>query len=246
METGVLNPDHYPARRAARVVQHYLNTRYGSPYKVFHLDTVHSATAENVTDSGRKYQVEFSVKDMISKKSVKSSAEVFFPKLDEATEKQLQELWYQQQRLQQQHTPVVTISCQEPLAIDTKAQEEAWYQQNKVNQSLVSQNLPDSHGHIEPGMEPLWHLGIVASSFIMLNQSTENTLYNMAQVANVTQLETENEQLKFEYDILLHDMVSQEIPRWRMQFTWSPTEGVRVLQMQHLPKCHNCKLPETN
>lgn len=46
----------------------------------------------------------------------------------------------------------------------------------------------DSHGHIEPGMEPLWHLGIVASSFIMLNQSTENTLYNMAQVANVTQL----------------------------------------------------------
>lgn len=46
METGVLNPDHYPARRAARVVQHYLNTRYGSPYKVFHLDTVHSATAE--------------------------------------------------------------------------------------------------------------------------------------------------------------------------------------------------------
>lgn len=37
-------------------------------------------------------------------------------------------------------------------------------------------------------MKPLWHLGIVASSFIMLNESTENTLYNMAQVANVTQL----------------------------------------------------------
>lgn len=37
-------------------------------------------------------------------------------------------------------------------------------------------------------MKPLWHLGIVSSSFIMLNESTENTLYNMAQVANVTQL----------------------------------------------------------
>lgn len=37
-------------------------------------------------------------------------------------------------------------------------------------------------------MKPLWHLGIVASSFVMLNESTEDTLYNMAQVANITQL----------------------------------------------------------
>lgn len=37
-------------------------------------------------------------------------------------------------------------------------------------------------------MKPLWHLGAVASSFVMLNESTEDTLYNMAQVANVTQL----------------------------------------------------------
>lgn len=46
----------------------------------------------------------------------------------------------------------------------------------------------DSYGHIEPDMKPLWHLGIVASSFVMLNESTENTVYNMAQVANITQL----------------------------------------------------------
>lgn len=46
----------------------------------------------------------------------------------------------------------------------------------------------DSYGHIEPDMKPLWHLGDVASSFVMLNESTEGTLYNMAQVANVTQL----------------------------------------------------------
>lgn len=41
---------------------------------------------------------------------------------------------------------------------------------------------------MEPDMKPLWSLGAVASSFVMLNQSTEDTLYNMAQVANVTQL----------------------------------------------------------
>lgn len=48
--------------------------------------------------------------------------------------------------------------------------------------------LTDRTGHIEPDRKPLWHLGIVASSSIMLNESTENTLYNMAQVANITQL----------------------------------------------------------
>lgn len=41
---------------------------------------------------------------------------------------------------------------------------------------------------MEPDTKPLWHLGIVASSFVMLNESTEDTLYNMAQVANITQL----------------------------------------------------------
>lgn len=48
--------------------------------------------------------------------------------------------------------------------------------------------MTDSHGRIDPGMTPLWHLATVASSFIMLNESTEDTLYNMAQVANITQL----------------------------------------------------------
>ncbi len=46
MATGELNPNHYPAQRAAKVVQHYLNTRYGSPYRLFGLQTVHSANAE--------------------------------------------------------------------------------------------------------------------------------------------------------------------------------------------------------
>lgn len=46
MATGELNPNHYPAQRAAKVVQHYLNTRYGSPYKWVGLHMVHSGNAE--------------------------------------------------------------------------------------------------------------------------------------------------------------------------------------------------------
>lgn len=36
-------------------------------------------------------------------------------------------------------------------------------------------------------MKPFWHLARVAASFIMLRESSENTEYNMAQVANVSQ-----------------------------------------------------------
>lgn len=46
MATGELNPNHYPAQRAAKVVQHYLNTRHGSPYRLFGLKQVHSGNAE--------------------------------------------------------------------------------------------------------------------------------------------------------------------------------------------------------
>lgn len=61
----------------------------------------------------------------------------------------------------------------------------------------------DSHGHIEPDMKPFWHLGILASSFIMLNESTENTLYNVAQVANITQLVGALQ--KFKYELIIRN-----------------------------------------
>ncbi|XP_034718830.1 latexin isoform X1 [Etheostoma cragini] len=230
MATGELNVNHYPARRAAQVVQHYLNTRYGSPYRLLQVDKVHRGNAEDVADSGRKYKLEISVMDFISNITDKCSAEILFP------------------RGEQQRSPQVQALCEEPLKINTKAQEEALYQQYKMNSSLLSaQYLPDSYGHIEPDMKPFWHLSIVAASFIMLNESSEDTLYNVAQVANITQLATENDQLKFDCHVLLHEMVSQEIIHWKLLFTWSPPDGVKVLQMEQLPHRHEGeKPPNTN
>ncbi|XP_060928978.1 latexin isoform X2 [Limanda limanda] len=228
MATGELNPNHYPAQRAAKAVQHYLNTRYGSPYRVLILNRVHSGFAEDVADSGRKYKLEISVQDLISNKTEKCTAEVLFP------------------RGEQQRPPQVQASLEELPNTNTKAEEEALFQKYKTNQSLLTENLPDSYGHIDPDMEPFWHLGSTAASFIMLSESTENTLYNMAQVANVTQLETENDQLKFDYHVLLHDMISQEIIHWKLLFTWSPPEGVKVLQMEKLPHSHHNETPQNN
>ncbi|XP_015225701.1 PREDICTED: latexin isoform X1 [Cyprinodon variegatus] len=231
MATGELNPNHYPAQRAAKVVQHYLNTRHGSPYRLFGLKQVHSGNAEDVADSGRKYQLEISVHEIISNTTEKCSAEVYFPR----GEKQL--------------PPQVQVSSLVELPkTDVEAKEGELYQEYRTNKTLrTEKRLPDSYGHMDPEMTPFWHLGIVASSFIMLSESTENTLYNVAQVANITQLTTENDQLKFDCHVLLHDMVSQEIPQWKLLFTWSPAEGVKVLQTEKLPHVHECeKHPKTN
>ncbi|XP_033833575.1 latexin isoform X1 [Periophthalmus magnuspinnatus] len=226
MQTGELNPHHYPAQRAARAVQHYINTRYGSPFKVFMINKVHSGNAEDINNAGRKYQLEISFQEIISNSTHKCSAEVLFP------------------RGEIQGSPEVSVLCEELETLNTTKDDEALYQKLKTRQSMVvAQNLPDSHGHIDPDMKPLWYLGIVASSFIMLKESTENTLYNMAQVGNVTQLATETDELKFDYFILLHDMVSQEIIRWKLQINWSPLEGVKVQQMEKMPHCHECKKP---
>ncbi|KAG7270280.1 hypothetical protein CRUP_037504 [Coryphaenoides rupestris] len=214
MLTGELNPGHYQAQRAAKVVQHYLNTRYGSPYWWVILSKVHNASAE-VGDSGSKYTLEISLKDCISDAKDRCTATVLFPGGDAGG------------------PPQVTASCEGNRTTNTTAEEEALFNQYNTN----------SYGHIDPGMKPFWHLGGVASSFIMLKESSENTLYNFAQVVNVTQLETENNQLRFNYDVLLHEMVSQEIIVWKLLATWSPGEGVRASQMEQLPKCHHCEPP---
>lgn len=44
--SGDLEPTHYPARRAATVALHQLNTRHGSPHRLFALQEVHKASAE--------------------------------------------------------------------------------------------------------------------------------------------------------------------------------------------------------
>ncbi|XP_040044300.2 latexin isoform X1 [Gasterosteus aculeatus] len=226
MATGELNPNHYPAQRAAKVVQHYLNVQYGSPFRLFGLHKVHSGNAEDVADSGRKYQLEISVQEIINNTTEKCSAEVLFGRAGEQRSSQVQ------------------VSCEELLKTSTDAQQDALFRKYQMNQSLLSaENLPDSYGHMEPDHQPLWHLGIVASSSVMLKESTENTLYNMAQVANIIQLASDNKQVKFDCHVLLHEMVSQEIIHWKLLFTWSPPDGVKVLQMEKLPHCHDCKVP---
>ncbi|XP_018588116.2 latexin isoform X1 [Scleropages formosus] len=228
MPVEELNPTHYPARRAAAVAQHFLNARHGSPYKWFHVEQVQSATLEEIAGVGAKYHVVFSAKEGVCNQSVGlCTADVLFPEAGG-----------------DQTAPQVQCSCEGPLAINASAQEEAFYRRLRGSNSPVTgNNIPDSFGFIAPDMKPLWILAGVASSFVMLKESNENTLYNLAQVANVTQLESEDKQLKFQYHVLLHEMVSQEIIHWKLLVTWAPAGGVSVLHPERQPHCHDCVLP---
>ncbi|XP_072524608.1 latexin isoform X2 [Salminus brasiliensis] len=226
MTSRKLNPDYYEAQRAANAVRYYINTLYGTPFRLLSFSKVHEARTEDLGEAGMKYYLEISVKDCFNKSSDRRcSAEVVYP------------------RGESQQPPQVQISCDEFLQPNASAEEEEFFKRYSAAGSAVSaKDIPDSHGRIDPEMVPFKNLASAASSFIMLNESNENTLFNLAQVAKITQLESRDDQLRFEYAVLLHEMISQEIIRWKMLVSWSPAGGVKVSDTELLPRCH-CKPP---
>ncbi|XP_076838243.1 latexin isoform X2 [Brachyhypopomus gauderio] len=224
MASRELNPQFYEASRAGHVIQHHLNTLHGSPFRAYVVSRVHKARTEDMGADGRRYVMEVSVKDWVTEgPEVKGLAEVLFSSGEV------------------QKTPQVDSSSLPLLPANTSEKEQAFFQRYSAPGSAISTtDIPDSHGHIDPDMKPFWHFACVASSFIMLNMSNENTLYNLAQVAKVTQLKSPDDQLRFEFQVLLHEMVSQEIIRWKLLVSWSPEDGMKVSETELLPRCH-CK-----
>ncbi|XP_026797044.3 latexin [Pangasianodon hypophthalmus] len=222
MTSRELNPKFFEASRAGQAIQHYINTIHGSPFRLYVVTQIHKARTEDMGESGMKYILEFSVKDTVGQSSEgRCSAEVLYPKGET------------------QRPPQVQFSCDGLPRLNTSDKEQAFYQKYSANTNPVTATyLPDSYGHIEPDMFPFWHLGWLAASFVMLNESSENTRYNMAQVAKIKQLKSEDDQLHFEYEVLLHDMVSQEIIRWKLLITWSPAKSIKVVESELLPRCH--------
>ncbi|KAL0173467.1 hypothetical protein M9458_029435, partial [Cirrhinus mrigala] len=95
------------------------------------------------------------------------------------------------------HTPPdVQLHCEALQQINTTVEDEAFYQNYSAPNSTVSaHDLPDSYGHMSEEMLPFWRLGRVAASFIMLRESSEDTEFNMVQVASVTQQVSANTHL---------------------------------------------------
>uniref|UniRef100_H3AWZ7 Latexin n=1 Tax=Latimeria chalumnae TaxID=7897 RepID=H3AWZ7_LATCH len=222
-----VSPSHKSATRAVRAAEHWLTYNYGSPHKAFITEWVKKAAVEDIPGVGNKYHIQFSVKDAVTEQNAGScSAEVLY-------------------QTGHRSAPDVKIEIQGTFGRHTQEEDEEFYLKMKNRQEpLVGQDIPDSFGNVSAEMKPIWTLAIVGSSYIMWQNSTENTLYNMAQVKSVKQVKrNDDDALEFEYTVLLHELISQEIIPWQMKVFWHPKEGIKV-EEQVLPhKRHNSPPP---
>ncbi|XP_039612332.1 latexin-like [Polypterus senegalus] len=208
-----LNPSYYETTRAAQVALHCMNYQHASLFCHFSYETVKSSSLEELPGVGNKYHLVFK-EDKTSSEDVMRihTAKILFSH----TETRM--------------APQVNCTYDDTAKANTTDDEHAFYERMRKQEKLVDgKYIPDGHGNIPAEMKPFWLLGQIASSYVMWQESSESTLYNMVTVLSFQQLRTEDDFLDFEYVVLLHDIVSQEITQWSMHIRWNPTHGVKVL-----------------
>ncbi|XP_063162589.1 latexin isoform X2 [Candoia aspera] len=203
-------PDHYPANRAASVALHYIAYTRGS---LFEMKGVSQGSLEDIPGTGHKYRLKFEVKESESKgSSVNCTAEI---------------LYHKDTRI----APEVHYTMEGEFETHSKEADSTFYNRiQNLTDPLETQNIPDDVGYMPAEMKPIFNLAKVASGYIVWQNSTENTWYNMIQIQSVKQVKRNDDYLEFSYVVLFHEIVSQEIIPWHMQVLWHPQHGVKVTQ----------------
>ncbi|KAM8954483.1 latexin-like [Pelodytes ibericus] len=220
MET--INPTHYPASRAARVAENYINYKLGGPHRVLQMKQVTEATKESIAGVGNTYILTFSITDHVNDQpDITTTAEV-------------------QYYLSAQHkAPNVIFKLQRELEDHTGAQDNAFYNRMKnLAPPLEAQDIPDKQGNVTPEMTPVLNLALAASGYVKWQNSTEETDYRMAVIKSVKQLKRKDTALEFQYNMLIHEMVTQEMVPWQINVLWDPQHGLKVEKQVRLPKSH--------
>ncbi|NXP45053.1 LXN protein, partial [Heliornis fulica] len=206
-----LPPSHYPANRAAAPAAAFIRYRLGSPGRGLGLRAVRRAGREDIDGVGRKYRLELVLEDILDKDStVNCTAEVLYHLGNENI------------------APDVQFTTEGELKNAEEADNTFYNRVKSLQKELVADNIPDSHGHVSPEMEPVHLLAWAASGYVIWQNSTENTQFQLAQIKHVKQVKRSDEYLEFDYTILLHELVSQEIIPWQMTVLWHPQHGVQV------------------
>ncbi|NXF53673.1 LXN protein, partial [Oceanites oceanicus] len=214
-----LPPSHYPASRAAALATGYACYRRGSPGRGLALRAVRRARRQDIDDVGHKYHLELVLEDILDKDStVNCTAEVLY----HLGNKNI--------------APDVQFTIEGELKNTDEADNIFYNRIKTLEKELVAENIPDSHGNVSPEMEPIHLLAWVASGYVIWQNSKENTKFQLAQIKHVKQVKRSDEYLEFDYLILLHEMVSQEIIPWQMRVLWHPQHGVQVTQDSRQPK----------
>ncbi|NWI92575.1 LXN protein, partial [Pitta sordida] len=206
-------PSPFPMSRAAAPALGYLRYLRGGPGRALELREVRGARREDIKDVGHKYYLELELEDVLDNaRAVPCTAEVLYPLGSPAS------------------APDVQVTLQGQLQSTEGADNEFYSRTRSLEQELEAQNIPDSHGRVPPELEPLLRLGAAAAGFVIWQNSRENTHLNLAQIKHLKQVKRPDEFLQFDYVLLLHEMVSQEILPWEVTVLWHPGDSVQVLQ----------------
>ncbi|XP_072264131.1 latexin [Pyxicephalus adspersus] len=216
MET--IPPSNFPATRAAGVAVDCMNYKMGTPNRLFQRQQVTSARKEIIAGVGNKYHLAFSIKDSINEQpEIPCTVEV---------------LYYSDKN----NTPDVKYNLKTTPENYTAAKDQDFYSRMMNNKKpLIAEDIPDKFGAVTPEMEPVWNLAIAAAGLAKWKNATEETLFAMTIIKKVEQLITSNA-LELNYDLLIHDMVSQEVIPWRIEVKWDPSGGLKVKNHKRLPK----------
>ncbi|NXG17184.1 LXN protein, partial [Grallaria varia] len=214
-----LPPGQFPARRAAAVAAAAVRHRRGGPARALGLRELRRARREDIEDVGHKYYLELELEDALDKDStVNCTAEVLY----HVGNKNI--------------APDVQFTLEGELKSTEEADHMFYTWVRSLEKELVAENIPDSHGHVPAELEPIRLLAWVASGYLIWQNSTENTHLQLAQIKHVKQVKRSDEYLQFDYVVLLHEMVSQEIIPWEMTVLWHPRDGVQVTRDSRQPR----------
>ncbi|XP_064241160.1 latexin isoform X1 [Passer domesticus] len=212
-----LPPSHLSAARAAAAAVGYLRYLRGGPGRGLQLRELRRARRQDIDDVGHKYYLDLELEDVLDKDTtVHCTAEVLYHLGSKSS------------------APDVQVTVQGELRSTEGADKEFYSRIRSLEKELVAENIPDSHGNVPPELEPIHLLAWVASGYVIWQNSTENTKFHLAQVKHVKQVKRSDEDLQFDFVVLLHEMVSQVnnfIPK-------KPFLGVLRLQLCELQLRH--------
>ncbi|NXG46997.1 LXN protein, partial [Psilopogon haemacephalus] len=147
---------------------------------------------QDIADVGHKYHLELVLEDVLAKDTtVNCTAEVLYHLGN------------------QKRAPDVQFTLEGELRNTTEADTVFYNRIKSLDQELVAEDIPDSQGNVPPALQPVHLLAWVASGYLIWQNSTENTKFQLAQVKHVKQVKRSDEYLEFDYLVLLHEMVSQ-------------------------------------
>lgn len=213
--------------QAARAALHFFNFRAGSPSALRVLAEVQEGSAWINQRKERKVDLVFTAELYNTEEGKarlgKCSAQVFFRN--------------------EKPRPAVNVTCTQLL--ERKKRQEEDYQlyrhMKQLNTPLDVVSIPDSHGHIDPSLRPIWDLAFLGSSYVMWEKTTQFLHYYVSQLSSVKQWKTNDDAIDFDYTVLLHEFSTQEIIPCRIHLVWYPGKPLKVKY-----HCQELQTPEAS